>query len=148
MLGWLFSSHYMVNKIEKLRLKLFFGLFFVKSLCNFFPSLENILACIITCKTHFFLWLHASFIGRYSMILLTWHRCIISRLMHKIFLRSSFIIYSKFYNNLASTYADNETFCTVLLTSQVVMVQSLQPKGHAFESMCVLLFLLTFIRFV
>ena len=34
----------------------------------------------------------------------------------------------------ASTYADNETFCTVLLTSQVVLVQSLQPKGPEFES--------------
>ena len=42
--------------------------------------------------------------------------------------------------------ADNETFCTVLLTSQVVKIQSLQPKGREFESMCVLFF--TFIRFV
>ena len=33
--------------------------------------------------------------------------------------------------------ADNETFCTVLLTSQVVLVQSLQPKGSEFESTCV-----------
>ena len=33
--------------------------------------------------------------------------------------------------------ADNETFCTVLLTSQVVMIQSLQPKGREFESICV-----------
>ena len=33
-----------------------------------------------------------------------------------------------------------ETFCTILLTSlsQVVMVQSLQPKGCELESMCVL----------
>ena len=30
--------------------------------------------------------------------------------------------------------ADNETFCTVLLTSQVVLVQSLQSKGPEFES--------------
>ena len=35
----------------------------------------------------------------------------------------------KFYRNLASTNADNETLCTTRLTSQVVMVQSLQPKG-------------------
>ena len=57
--------------------------------------------------------------------------------MHKIFyLRSSLVIYRKFYSNLASTYADNETFCIVLLTSQVVMIQSLQPKGHAFKSTC------------
>ena len=28
---------------------------------------------------------------------------------------------------------DNETFCTVLLTSQEVLVQSLQPKGPEFE---------------
>ena len=35
----------------------------------------------------------------------------------------------QFYRNLASTNADNETFCTISLTSQVVMVQSLQPKG-------------------
>ena len=35
----------------------------------------------------------------------------------------------QFYRNLASTNADNETFCTAHLTSQVIMVQSLQPKG-------------------
>ena len=35
------------------------------------------------------------------------------------------------------SYADNETFCTVLLTSQVVVIQSLQPKGREFESTCV-----------
>ena len=45
-----------------------------------------------------------------------------------------------------STNADNKTFCTVLLTSQVVMIQSLQPKGSEFESTCVLFF--TSIRFV
>ena len=32
------------------------------------------------------------------------------------------------------TNADNETFSTVLLASQVVMIQSLQPKGREFES--------------
>ena len=37
---------------------------------------------------------------------------------------------------------DNVMFSTVLPTSQVVMVQSLQPKGHAFKSMCVLFFYL------
>ena len=36
-----------------------------------------------------------------------------------------------------STNADNETFCIVLLTSQVVMVLSSQPKCLEFESMCV-----------
>ena len=41
---------------------------------------------------------------------------------------------SVFYENFASTHADNETFCTVLLTSQVVLVQSLQAKGPEFES--------------
>ena len=41
---------------------------------------------------------------------------------------------------------DNETFCTVLLTSQGVMIQSLQPKGREFESTCILFF--TFIRLV
>ena len=51
---------------------------------------------------------------------------------------STFGIYRKFYRNFASTNADNETFCTVLLTSQVVMIQSLQPKGREFESTCVL----------
>ena len=51
------------------------------------------------------------------------------------------MIYRKFYRNLARTNADNETICTVLLTSQVVMIQSLQPKGCEFESMCVLVFL-------
>ena len=55
--------------------------------------------------------------------------------MHKIFLPFvGFGIYSKFYENFASTNADNETFCTVLLTSQVVLVQSLQPKSREFES--------------
>ena len=32
-------------------------------------------------------------------------------------LPSTFGIYRKFYRNFASTFADNETFCTVLLTS-------------------------------
>ena len=55
--------------------------------------------------------------------------------MHKIFyLPSTFGIYRKFYRNFASTNADNETFCTVLLTSQMVMIQSLQQKGREFES--------------
>ena len=40
----------------------------------------------------------------------------------------------KIYRNFASTNADNETICTVLLTSQVVMIQSLQPKDREFES--------------
>ena len=63
--------------------------------------------------------------------------------MHKIFyLPSTFGIYRKFYKNFAITYADNEKFCTVLLTSQVVMIQSLQPKGREFESTCVCVFLL------
>ena len=58
--------------------------------------------------------------------------------MHKIFyLPSTFGIYRKFYRNFAITYADNETFCTVLLTSQVVLIQRLQPKGREFESTCV-----------
>ena len=55
--------------------------------------------------------------------------------MHKIFyLPSNFGIYREFHGNSASTNADNETFCTVLLTSQVVLVKSLQPKGPEFES--------------
>ena len=78
--------------------------------------------------------------------------CLISRLMHKIFyLQSTSVNYRKFYRNLASTNADNETFGTVLLTSQVVMLQSLQPKGLKFESTCVRIFIVlffTFIRFV
>ena len=52
----------------------------------------------------------------------------------------------KFNRNFASTHADNETFYNVLLASQVVMIQGLQPKGREFESTCVLFF--TFIRFV
>ena len=68
--------------------------------------------------------------------------------MHKIFyLPSTFGIYRKFYRNFAITYADNETFCTDLLTSQVVMIQSLQPKGHEFESTCVCVFLPLFDSF-
>ena len=39
-----------------------------------------------------------------------------------------------FYEYFSSTNADNETFCRVQLTSQVVLVQSLQPKGPEFES--------------
>ena len=55
--------------------------------------------------------------------------------MHKIFYHpSTFGIYRKFYENFASTNAINETFCTVLLTSQVVLVESLQPKVPGFES--------------
>ena len=63
--------------------------------------------------------------------------------MHKIFLPSvdfRYLPYGKFYRNFEITYADNETFCTVLLTSQVVMIQSLQPKGRGFESTCVSVF--------
>ena len=44
----------------------------------------------------------------------------------------------KFHMNLTSSNADNETFWTVLLTSQVIMVQSLQPKDLQIESTCVL----------
>ena len=50
------------------------------------------------------------------------------------YLPSTFGIYRKFYENFASSNADNETFCAVLLSSQVVLVQSLQPKGPEFES--------------
>ena len=67
------------------------------------------------------------------------------------YLLSTFGIYCKFYRNFASTNADNETFCTVLLASQVVMEQNSQPEGHEFESMYVLFFLyciFTIIRFV
>ena len=68
--------------------------------------------------------------------------------MHKIFyLPLTFGIYRKFYRNFASTNADNETFCTVLLTSQVVLVESLQLKGPEFESTKVLVFLFVFSPF-
>ena len=68
--------------------------------------------------------------------------------MHKTFyLCSASVIYRKFYLNLASANADNETFHSCLLASQVVMVLSiLQAKGRGFESTRVLVF--TFIRFV
>ena len=69
--------------------------------------------------------------------------------MHKIFyLPSTFGIYCKFYRNFASTNADNETLCTVLQTSQVVMIQSLQPKGRELESTCVLFLLPLFDSFI
>ena len=55
-----------------------------------------------------------------------------------IYLLSTFGIYRKFYRNFASTNADNEPFCTVLLASQVVMIQSLQSNGSEFESTFVL----------
>ena len=61
--------------------------------------------------------------------------------MHKIvYLPSTFGIYRKFDRNFANIYADNEMFCSVLLTSQVVMIQSLQRKGREFESKCVCVF--------
>ena len=73
--------------------------------------------------------------------------CIITRLVDKIFLPSfDFRYLPQVLLNFASTYVDNEPFCTVLLASQVVMIQSLQPKGREFESTCVFFF--TFIRFV
>ena len=69
--------------------------------------------------------------------------------MHKIFyLPSTFGIYLKFHRNFASSNADNEPFCTVLLASQVVMIQSLQPKGREFETMCVFFFYLYSICFI
>ena len=70
--------------------------------------------------------------------------------MHKIFffLLSTFSIYHKFYRNC--TNADTETSCSVLLTSQVVMIQSLQPKGREFEFMFALfyLYLIRLISFI
>ena len=60
--------------------------------------------------------------------------------MHKIVLPSVDFRYlpQVYRNSIASTNADNELFCTVLLASQVVMIQSLQPKGREFESTHVL----------
>ena len=70
--------------------------------------------------------------------------------MHKIVLPSvDFRYLPQVYRHFASSNADNETFCTVLLDSQVVMIQSLQPKGREFESTCVLfLFYLYSIRLI
>ena len=64
------------------------------------------------------------------------------------YLPSTLGIYRKVCETFASTNADNETFCTVLLTSQVVMIQSLQPKGREFESTCVFIFYLHSIRLI
>ena len=50
------------------------------------------------------------------------------------------------FRNFASSNDDKEMCCTVLLTSQVVIMQSLQPKGREFESTCGLFF--SFIQFV
>ena len=61
--------------------------------------------------------------------------------MHK---RSTSVIYHKFYRNLGSSNADNEKFCTVILTILWVRVQSLQLKSRRFESMCVLVSFLFF----
>ena len=69
--------------------------------------------------------------------------------MHKIlYLPSTFGIKRKFYRNFESTNADNETFCTVLLTSQMIMIQSLQPKGREFESALCSFFYLYSIRLI
>ena len=46
-----------------------------------------------------------------------------------------------FIGIFSSTNGDIETFCTVLLPSQVVVIQGLQPKGCEFESKCVFFFL-------
>ena len=57
-----------------------------------------------------------------------------------VFLKNRNFI-SKIRRSKVTDYAalrENETFCTVLLTSQVVMIQSLQPIGREFESTCVL----------
>ena len=51
----------------------------------------------------------------------------------------------KFYRNLASTNADDEMSCTVQLTSPVVMIQGLQPKGCEFKSTSVFSFLFLFL---
>ena len=78
------------------------------------------------------------------------HNFTVSELDIFTFRRLSVFIVS-FTGIFANTYADNETFGTVLLTSQVVMIQSLQPKGREFESTCVCVFwgfFFTFIRFV
>ena len=61
--------------------------------------------------------------------------------MHKIFF--TFRRLSVFTASLTGILqvllnADNEPFCTILLASQVVMIQSLQPKDREFESTCVL----------
>ena len=61
--------------------------------------------------------------------------------MHIKFLPSvDFRYLPQVFRRLASTNVDTETFCIVLLTSQVVMVQSLQPKGLEFESTCVIFY--------
>ena len=65
----------------------------------------------------------------YCSILLTWHRCIISRLVHKIFLHSvDFPYLLKFYRNFASTNADKEPFCTALLASQLAFIAEFTTK--------------------
>ena len=63
--------------------------------------------------------------------------------MHKIFLPS---VVFRYLTDFAIIYADNETFCTAQLTSQVVMIKSLQPKGREFEttSACVCVFFFLF----
>ena len=68
--------------------------------------------------------------------------------MHKIFLPSIDFRYLPQVLQEFCTYADNESFRIVLLASQVVMIQSLQPKGREFESTCVILFYLYSIRLV
>ena len=63
----------------------------------------------------------------------------------KLFLRRYTSLYGIFMSAsltlFSYTNADNETFCNVLPTSQVVMVKSLQQNGQAFESSRVLLLL-------
>ena len=48
---------------------------------------------------------------------------------------------SVFTVSFTSANADNDLFSTVLLTSQKVLVKSLQPKGPEFESTKILFFL-------
>ena len=63
--------------------------------------------------------------------------------MHKIFyLQSTFGIYHKFFTGILQLLMQimKRFAYTVLLPSQVVMIQSLQPKGREFESTYVLFF--------
>ena len=69
--------------------------------------------------------------------------------MHKILLPSvDFRYLPQVLQEFTCTNADNEPFCTVVLASQVVMIQSLQTKGRELESTCVLFFYLYSIRLI
>ena len=92
----------------------------------------------------------------YCSILLTWHRCIISRIVHKIFyLPLTFGIYRNFYRNFASSNNIMKRFSLFYWLVKWLWysvynqkVVSSSPRMFLVFFLCVLFCIFTFIRFV